>query len=106
MVGVGLNVCNPLPADLQAIATTLALETGKIFSVEEVRERLIEELQKERSMQQYLSYVGYMGREATLLLGDECIHGTLVSVDEEGVLTVNTKKGTLRLTSAEVSVRL
>ena len=106
MTGIGLNVCNSLPSELADIATTLERETGTRFDVTEVRERLIAELNKQRTMQEYLSYVGYMGCEATLILGDKRIHGTLVSVDNEGVLTVDTKEGRLRLTSAEVSVRL
>ena len=106
VVGVGLNVCNSLPSELADIATSMQVETGNIFSVTEVRERLILELNKERSMQEYLSFIGYMGRSAVLLFGDERVPATLLSVDEEGGLLVEINGETKRLTSVEVSLRI
>ena len=106
VVGIGLNVCNSLPNELLPIATTMLLETGKTYSVEEVTCRLIEELDKERSMDEYLSYIGYMGQRATLILGNERIPATLLSVDEEGGLLVEMDGKNRRLTAAEVSVRI
>ncbi len=106
VVGIGLNVNNLLPEDLQTIATTMQKETGKTYSVEEVAERLIAELEKEGGMDEYRAYIGYMGRQATLVLGDERVHGTLVSVDDKGNLTVEVDGEYRVLTAAEVSVRL
>ena len=106
IVGIGLNVNNTLPVELVEIATSMKLETGKSFSVDEVRDTLIDELSKAHGMKKYLSYLGYMGREATLLIGDERVHGTLLFVDEEGGLTVEINGEKRRLTAAEVSVRL
>ena len=106
IVGVGLNVNNPLPDELLDIATTMRAETGKTFSVDEVRARLIEALSRPLEMEKYLSYLGYMGREVTLLIGDERIPATLLFVDDEGVLTVEIKGEKRRLTAAEVSIRL
>ncbi|MBQ8296081.1 MAG: biotin--[Clostridia bacterium] len=106
VVGIGLNVCNRLPAELETIATTMERETGKRFSVEEVTNRLVENLEKKKTMKQYLSYLGYMGRQAELILGDERVHGRLVSVDERGALTVEIDGKMKILTAAEVSVRL
>lgn len=105
-VGIGINVCNLLPDELRDIATTMRLETGKVFSVDEVRRRLIEELSKPADMQKYQRYLGYMGEEVTLILGDECVPATLLSVDEEGGLWVKIGQETRRLTAAEVSIRL
>lgn len=106
IVGIGLNINNALPAELSKIATSLFLETGKKFPVEEVRERLIEELSRAFDMQKYLSYLGYMGREVSLIIGDERVHGTLLFVDEEGGLTVEINGEKRRLTAAEVSIRI
>jgi hypothetical protein len=47
-----------------------------------------------------------MGCEATLILGDERVHGRLLSVDEEGGLMVEISGTPRRLTAAEVSVRV
>jgi biotin-(acetyl-CoA carboxylase) ligase len=101
-----LNVHNELPDELHSIATTILLETGKTYSVEEVTCRLMTELDKERTMDEYLSCIGYMGRQATLILDDERIPATLLSVDEEGGLLVEIDGKTRRLTAAEVSVRI
>lgn len=106
VVGVGLNVNGAFEGELCDIATSMELVTGKTFSVEEVTERLLLELYKERTMDEYLAYIGYLGREVTLILGDERVHGRLISVDEQGGLIAEIGGERRRLTSAEVSVRL
>ena len=105
IVGIGLNVCNVLPEELETIATTMFLQ-GVQVDVEEVTRRLIGYLEEEIPMQTYLSYLGYMGREVFLLFGDERVPATLLSVDDEGGLWVKTEQGERRFTAAEVSLRL
>ncbi len=106
VVGIGLNVYNDLPDELTDIATTMYRETGKRFSVSEAREELLGQLSKPFDMEKYRSYLGYMGKEVNLLLGDERIPATLLYVDEEGGLWVKIKEETRRLTAAEVSIRI
>ena len=106
VVGIGLNVHNVLPEDLHSIATTMLKVTGEAYDVDDVTNRLIAELDKPRGMDEYRAYVGYMGRQATLILGDECVHGTLLFVDDEGGLMVKINGETRRFTAAEVSVRI
>ena len=106
VVGIGLNVHNALPEELEEIATTLEKETGKKFSVEEVTEKLIVELAKERKMAEYLSFIGYMGERAVLLCGEERLEVTLLRVDEEGGLWVDMKGEQKRFAAAEVSLRI
>lgn len=106
VVGVGLNVNGFFEGELKEIATSMQAQMGKTFSVEEVTEKLIEELLKEREIQEYLSYIGYMGREVTLILGEERVQGKLLSVDEEGGLLAEIDGRIRRLVSAEVSIRL
>ena len=106
VVGVGLNVCNALEEELAEIAITMQQATGKTFSVEEVRERLIRELQRAHTMDEYLSYIGYLGRRVTLILGDERIPATLVSVETDGKLRAETENGERLFSSAEVSLRI
>lgn len=105
VVGIGLNVNNELPTELTDIATTMAKETGNVFSVDEVAERLIAELSKKRTMDEYRAYLGFMGEKATLILGDERVPATLLSVDDEGRLCVEIDGKEKRLASGEVSVR-
>ena len=106
VVGIGLNVNGEFTDELVDIATTMQAQTERTFSVEEVTETLIKELQKERTMAEYLAYIGYMGREVTLILGEEKTRASLLSVDEEGGLLVELCGEKRRLTTAEVSIRL
>lgn len=105
VVGVGLNVCNALPSELEAIATTLARATHKEYSVEDVREKLIEELCKTHSFERYLEYIGYMGERAELVFADKTVSATLLSVDETGGLWVEIDGERVRVTAGEVSLR-
>lgn len=106
VVGVGLNVNGVFDGELKEIATSMQACAGKSFSVAEVTEKLIEELLNGAKMQEYLTYIGYMGREVTLILGEEKVRAKLLSVDEEGGLWAEIDGEEKRLTSAEVSIRL
>lgn len=106
VVGVGLNVKNCLPSELQEIATTVKTETGKEYKVEEIREKLIENLREQYSVQEYLSLIGYLGREVILTVGDERVPATLLSVDQEGGLHVEIDGQKRRFVSAEVSIKI
>ena len=57
-------------------------------------------------MEEYLSFIGYMGREVTLILGDERVHGRLLFVDNQGKLHVEIDGEERCLTSVEVSFAL
>ena len=106
IIGVGLNVHNALPEELSGIATTMEKETGKRFDVETVTERLIQELEKDVEISEYISRIGYMGRKAKLLFSDYEKDGKLLFVDERGALHAEIDGEEKTLTSAEVSMRL
>ena len=106
IVGVGLNVNNLLEEELQTIATTMRQEKGKRICLRRVLRVLTENLQGSFCMDEYLSRLGYMGRRVELLLGDERVPATLVSVDNEGILTVEMKGEQTRFSAAEISVIL
>ncbi len=103
VIGIGLNVANALAPEIEKIATSMQQATGKKISVQEVSECLISQFKKERTMQEYLSYIGYMGKEVLLIIGDERVPGRLIFVDEEGGLRVEIDGKERCLTSAEVS---
>ncbi len=105
IVGVGLNVTNELPAELNEIATTMQRE-GVAPPVEEVIERLIANLQREYTMENYRGYLGCVGREITLLTGVQRIPATLLSVTDEGNLAVEIDGEYQEIAAAEVSVRV
>lgn len=106
IVGVGLNVNNLLESELQSIATTMRQEMGGRICLRRVLRRLIENLQGSFSMNEYLSRLGYMGRRVELLFGDERVPATLLSVDNEGILTVERDGEEKRFSAAEISVIL
>lgn len=106
IVGVGLNVNTLFCGELSDIATSMLLESGKSFSVEEVTKKLTEELFKERTMEEYRAYLGFMGERVTLILGDERVPATLLFVDDEGRLTAEINGERRVFSSVEVSVRI
>lgn len=106
VVGIGLNVSNKLPNELCSIATTLCKETGKQISVQEVLDVLIRFLQTENMHEKYAQYVGWLGEEVTLVLGENEVKATLLYVDDTGGLWAYVDGERKRFVSAEVSLRI
>ena len=107
VVGVGVNVCNRLPAELDEIATTMENELGVRVDVDEVRDILVAKLKEKHGMDEYLRRIGYMGKRATLILGEQAQEVTLLSVDNEGGLNVVTERSErLRFVAGEISVKV
>ena len=107
VIGVGLNVSNDLPAELDDIAITMEQALKKRVDVNTVRDTLIAELKKPNGMDEYLNRIGYMGKKATLISNDTTQVVTLRSVDRQGGLNVETSQGeTLRFVAGEISLKL
>ena len=106
IVGVGLNVNNQLESELSDIAVTMQQLLNIPLSPALVAEKLITYLQADFCMQEYLDRIGYLNKKITLLLGEERISATCISVDEEGGLTVEIDGEKRRVTTAEVSLRI
>ena len=107
VIGVGLNVSNELPAELNDIAITMEQALKKRVDVNTVRDTLIAELKKTNGMDEYLNRIGYMGKKATLICNDKTQVVTLRSVDSEGGLNVVTSQGEmLRFVAGEISLKL
>ena len=107
VIGVGLNVSNDLPAELDDIAITMEQALKKRVDVNAVRDTLIAELKKTNGMDEYLNRIGYMGKRATLISNDTTQVVTLRSVDRQGGLNVETSQGQiLRFVAGEISLKL
>jgi BirA family biotin operon repressor/biotin-[acetyl-CoA-carboxylase] ligase len=106
VVGIGINVYNALEEELADIATTMLQETGKRFSVEKVGETLIEKLFEKDIYKRYVSYVGWLGQEVSLLVGENVVRAKLISVDEQGNLHAETDGEVRRYAAAEISLRI
>ena len=106
IVGIGINVCNVLPKELETIAITMAQIMKNPPTVEQVRQRLLANLSAQKGIDEYLARIGYMGERAVLICGEESIPVTLLSVDNEGGLWVEIDGEKRRFAAAEVSLRL
>ena len=78
----------------------------KKVDLRKVIKRLMDNLQSPFFMDEYLSRLGYMGRRVELVFGDERVPATLLSVDNEGVLTAEVGGEKRRFSAAEISVIL
>jgi len=106
VVGVGVNVCNILPSELQEIATSLKEVTGKTYDPLQVEERLIFHLCEPYNMDEYRKYIGFLGEEVTLIFGEVSKKATLLFVENDGALWVQTQDGKEKFYAAEVSLRI
>lgn len=106
VVGIGLNVCNELPDELSSIATTLFLQTGKKIDVERVIDKLVDFLTEENIHEKYAQYLGWLGEEVALVIGEKEKRAKLLSVDETGGLWAELDGEKKRFVAAEVSLRV
>ena len=106
IVGIGLNVNNRLPDELQTIATTMSEALGKNTDVNAVKQSLILHLNQNFSSEEYRRYIFFFKQAVTLVQADGAHQVTAIDVDEQGRLIVE-EKGQLRtVTAGEVSLRL
>ena len=104
IVGVGLNVNNELPSELAEIATTMKKVKGEELDFKQVENKLMEYLNEEFSMQEYLKRVGYLNEEVTLKIGENCVPAIPVCVEEDGGLIVKIGEKEEKVFSGEVSL--
>lgn len=106
IVGIGLNVSNELPPELEEIATTIERETGRRVGAARVTKRLLANLKREYTLEDYVSYIDWFGQVVSLKTGEEDIRAVAVGVDENGLLICETDGERKKISSAEVSLRL
>lgn len=103
VVGIGLNVRNPLPIELAEIATTIKAETGRNISVLEVEEKLLSLLDADLKGE-YERFLGYKGQTVVLEIGNERFSAQIVGVDAHGNLVVNRAGERATYASAEIAL--
>ena len=106
IVGIGINVNNKLPIELQDIATTLKRETDEIIPVEKVKELLFEELEKEFNIEDYKKYTDWLGSEVILKTAESERKVKALDISADGRLMVEYCGKTENISAAEVSLRL
>ena len=106
IVGIGINVNNTIPAELEKIATTLSAELNREIKVFAVKEAILRNLEKDYSVIDYKKYINWLGKEVTLKLGEESITAIALDIAEDGRLIVDINGEIKKISSAEVSLRL
>ena len=106
IVGIGLNINNELPDELLPIATTLKKETGKEISVKEVRDILLENMNKKFTLSDYKSYIDWLGKQIKIKTADGEYNATAVDIDIDGRLICIIAGSLKKISSAEVSIGL
>lgn len=93
--GIGINVDNVLPDELDDIATSVLRETGKKQSVKKWRERLIENLNfslcdesKSEVFGEYEKRLGFIGENVSVVTESGRFLARILGVDETGRLRV------------------
>lgn len=118
IIGIGINcrqTQEDFPEDIQAIATSVDMVTGKENDPARLAAALLEELAKmdtqlltakDSILNQYRTDCITIGQQICVVRGDLVRHGQALTVDTEGALLVQYEDGTTEsVNSGEVSIR-
>ena len=106
IVGMGINVNNVLPPELRHIAVSMQQIAGKSFSIEQVKNVLIENLTKDYSIEDYKKYINYFNKPVILRMNEKEVAATALDIENDGRLKVLLDGKVQKISSAEVSLRL
>lgn len=106
IVGCGLNVANRFPEELINIATSMNEVAGKEFRLESVKEEFIKNLQREYSVTDYKAYVNWLLKPVTLKTADGEKDVIALDILPDGRLAADDGGKIIKISSAEVSLRL
>lgn len=106
IVGIGLNINNVLPDELKKIATTMSEQKGRKLNISGVRNRLIKNLKKEYTVDDYKKYVDWFGQEVYLDSQGKRTSAVALDVDADGSLVCDIQGKIKKISSAEMRLRL
>jgi BirA family biotin operon repressor/biotin-[acetyl-CoA-carboxylase] ligase len=119
VLGIGLNVNfeqSDFPPEIRKIATSLRIETGRLFRRCEIGAALLEELESdyrrllggefEGIADEWEAACSTIGHNIEIAAGNRVISGRAESLDSEGALLLRTQHGRLeRIIGGDVTVR-
>lgn len=111
VIGIGINFnITPFPEDLKSIATHLPPNPSvtRAILIGEVTNnlfKLISHLPGTSFMEYYRSHSCVIGKNVLCTLGSESFFGFCTGISPEGALIVETERGTLTLSSGEITLR-
>lgn len=106
IVGMGLNINNDLPEELEEIATSVKTQTGVENPVDEVRDSLLKNLEKNYGVEDYKKYIDWFGSAITIKTLHGSFEAVALDVAEDGRLVVSDNGEKKYISSAEISIRL
>ncbi|SFN55670.1 biotin--[acetyl-CoA-carboxylase] ligase [Proteiniclasticum ruminis] len=115
ILGIGINVnTGSFPRELEDIATSLFMETGRTYVRQEVAKSVLSHLEKnllltkenpDALLASYKKHLLYLGEEITFLYEKKPRMGILKDLTAEGHLLVESEGSLLTLHSGEISIR-
>lgn len=114
VLGIGINVSTTqFPADIAAIASSLLKESGQAPDPAVLVARTLEQLEAVTAdldarafLEESRRRSAVLGKEITVLRGDQSFRATAIAIDDGGALVVQTADDIIALSSGEVSLRL
>ena len=113
IVGIGLNVNNTLPKELQKISTSLKKETKKSVETLPLLASLLESFERfyvslkngnmDLLRKTWLTYSSTIGSTVKVNTGKDMITGNAVDLGENGELIVQTNKGKKEIITGDIS---
>lgn len=112
VIGVGLNVNQKeFPNNLRRPATSLSLETKKDMNIEQLREKLFNQIVNglsafdEHSCFEYLTEHNYLlNKKVRIIVNDNPFIGEVVGIDENFFLQVRTNDMLIHIDSGEIEI--
>ncbi|WP_313125877.1 biotin--[acetyl-CoA-carboxylase] ligase [Proteiniclasticum ruminis] len=115
ILGIGINVnTKGFPQELEDIATSLFMETGRTYVRQDVAKNVLSHLEKNLLLTKdhpaallsaYKEHLLYLGEEITFLYNNQPKRGILKDLTPEGHLLVESEGSLLTLHSGEISIR-
>jgi BirA family transcriptional regulator, biotin operon repressor / biotin---[acetyl-CoA-carboxylase] ligase len=113
IVGIGINVNNPLDKDLQNIATSLKIESNHDVSRVELFKNILNSFDKNYDYVKSLDYkkirdlwfsnTDIIGKKVKVNHEKDVIFGIVSDIDESGCLIVNTSNGFEKIVAGDVT---
>jgi len=105
IVGIGININNIIPENLKLTAISLKDINNKKVSINKIKKLLINNLNKEYSIDEYKKLSLVINKNVNIISGNE-VYGALVKdISECGQLVIIKDNKIINLNSGEVSIR-
>ncbi len=115
VMGIGLNVNNPLPGELKGKATSIKVLTGRETPLEDVIKSLLRHLDlwyavflrdPGKVVREVRERMPILGKAVEVATGEERFSGEAADLLPDGSLLLKTKEGVRRVLQGDVSLRL